>query len=143
MTFLGQLLDRAIGAIPEHLHDRVVVFGSAPMVFAGLKPDVTFDLDLLVDDVAYGALLDAGFHEDHDDRGLPRILVAEAVEVVSTWPGVTVDDVLERSAVQPGSRGLRVAALDDVLAFKSISAREKDQREAEMVRAHLLASQRA
>ena len=137
MNFLAQLLDRAVAAIPPALHDRVVVFGSAPMVFVGLKPDVTFDLDLFVDDQAYRQLLDAGFREDLDERGLPRIMVTEAVDVVSTWPGVTFDGVFDRSTVREGSRGFRVAALEDVLAFKVISAREKDQREADIIQRSL------
>ena len=70
MKLLAQLLGRAVVAIPPQLHDQVVVFGSAPMVFAGLKPDVTFDLDLFVDDTTYRQLLDANFQEDHDERGL-------------------------------------------------------------------------
>ena len=82
------------------------------MVFAGLKPDVTFDLDLYVDHPTYGALLDAGFREDEDERGLPRVMVADAVEVVSTWPGVAFDEVFAASAPREGSRGLRVAALE-------------------------------
>ena len=134
MRLLDQLLDRAVAAIPAHLHEHVVVFGSAPMVFTGLKPDVTFDLDLFVSVDAYRALLDASFVEDQDERGLPRIMVAEAVEVVATWPGVTFDEVLAASAPTEGSRGLRVAALEHVLAFKVISEREKDQREAEVIR---------
>jgi hypothetical protein len=134
MLLLDQLLDRAVAAIPANLHEHVVVFGSAPMVFAGLKPDVLFDLDLLTSVIAYEALLDAGFKEDQDERGLPRVMVAEAVEVVSTWPGVTFAEVLAASAPRDGSRGLRVAALEHVLAFKAISSREKDQREAELIR---------
>jgi hypothetical protein len=134
MTFLTVLLDRAVRAIPAHLHEHVVVFGSAPMVFAGLKPDVTFDLDLFVGDETYRALLDAGAKEDDDERGLPRIMVAEAVEVVRTWEGVTFDEVLAASSPCEGSRGLRVAALKHVLAFKAISAREKDRREAGILR---------
>ncbi len=135
MKFLAQLLDRAVAAIPPGLHGRVVVFGSAPMVFAGLKPDVTFDLDLFVDDKTYRELL--GFREDHDERGLPRIMVAEAVEVVSVWPGVTFEGVFGRSTVREGSDGLRVATLEDVLAFKVISSREKDQLEADIIRQEL------
>ena len=103
------------------------------MVFAGLKPDVTFDLDLFVDDATYRRLLGAGFKEDNDERGLPRIMVADAVEVVSTWPGVTYDGVFAHSTVREGSLGLRVAALEDVLAFKSFSEREKDRREADII----------
>jgi hypothetical protein len=106
-----------------------VVFGSAPMVFAGLKPDVTFDLDLFVDGATYRELLGAGFQEDHDERGLPRIM--------STWPGVTFEEVFGRSIVREGSHGLRVAALTDVLAFKVLSPREKDQLEADIIREEL------
>jgi hypothetical protein len=137
MRLLDQLLDRAVATIPAALHEHVVVFGSAPMVFAGLKPDVMFDLDLFVSGEAYQAILGAGFREDQDERDLPRIMVAEAVEVVSTWPGVTYDDVLAASAPSDGSRGLRVASLGHVLAFKVISVREKDQREAEVIRGAL------
>ncbi len=134
MMFLAELLDRAVAAIPSDLHGGVVVFGSAPMVFAGLKPDVTFDLDLFASARTYDALLGAGHRQDEDERGLPRIMVAPAVEVVSAWPGVQFDDVFAASAPREGSRGLRVAALEHVLAFKSISARDKDAREAEVIR---------
>jgi hypothetical protein len=134
---LDTLLSRAVAALPESLRDRVVVFGSAPMVFAGLKPDVTFDLDLFVSGATYEALLRAGFAADRDERGLPRIMVAEAVEVVGIWPGVTFEEVFAAAAPRDGSRGLRVAALEHVLAFKTISEREKDQREAEVIRAAL------
>jgi hypothetical protein len=137
MKLLDQLLDRAVSAIPARLHDGIVIFGSAPMVFAGLKPDVTFDLDLFVDHSTYLALFDVGFKADADERGLPRIMVAEAVEVVDTWPGLEFADVFARAASADGSRGLRVAALEDVLAFKIISDREKDQREAVIIRAAL------
>jgi hypothetical protein len=137
MRLLDQLLDRAVAVLPAHVHEHVVVFGSAPMVFAGLKPDVMFDLDLFVSGEAYQALLGAGFREDQDERGLPRVMVAEAVEVVSTWPGVVFDEALAASARRDGSRGLRVAALEHVLAFKIISEREKDLREAEVIRTAL------
>jgi hypothetical protein len=112
----------------------VVVYGSAPMVFAGLKPDVTFDLDLFTSDEAYSALLAAGLAESRDERDLPRIMVADAVEVVSVWPGVRFDDVLAAAALSDGSRGLLVASLEHVLAFKANSSRDKDQREAEVIR---------
>jgi len=134
MKLLDQLLDRATQVLPPRLHDGVVVFGSAPMVFAGLKPDVTFDLDLFVSEDTYRALLDGGFTEDHDERGVPRIMVAESVEVVSTWPGITFDEAYARSSPRAESHGLRVAALEHVLVFKTISPREKDQREAEVIR---------
>ena len=49
MRRLDQLFGRAVSLGETiSLHGRVVVFGSAPMVSAGLKPDVMFDLDLFV-----------------------------------------------------------------------------------------------
>ncbi len=137
MKLLDTLLDRAVAVLPARLHDGVIVFGSAPMVFAGLKPDVTFDLDLFASEDGYRGLLDCGFTEDHDERGLPRIMVAEGVEVVSAWPGVDFGEVHAKGSPREGSRGLRVAALEHVLVFKTISPRDKDQREADVVRGAL------
>jgi hypothetical protein len=61
-------------------------------------------------------------------------MVAEQVEVVRTWPGVSFEDLYASSALLSSSRGLRVAALAHVLVFKTISSRDKDQREAEVIR---------
>ena len=52
VTRLNLLLDRALGALPEHLRDHVLVFRSAPMVFAGLKADVG-DVDLFVSEATF------------------------------------------------------------------------------------------
>jgi hypothetical protein len=53
MRRLETLFDRALAVLPAHLRNHVVVFGSAPMVLAGLKPDVG-DLDLFVCRQRYG-----------------------------------------------------------------------------------------
>jgi hypothetical protein len=45
-------------------------------------------------------------------------LSAEAVEVVSMWPGVTFAEVFADSIPRDGSRGLRVASLAHVLASR-------------------------
>jgi hypothetical protein len=102
------------------------------MVFAGLKHDVTFDLNL--DDVTHRAILDAGFDQDEDERGLRRIMVAAAIEVVSAWPGATFEAVFAARRPETAPGGLRVASLAHVLAFKIISQRDKHQREAEVIR---------
>ena len=104
MKLLTQLLDRAVAAVPPRLHGRVVVFGSAPMVFAGLKPDVTFDLDLFVDDATYRDLLGAG----------------KLVEILATYamPGIGI------YAVLPGNRHIpqRVRILLDFVSKKLATA---------------------
>jgi hypothetical protein len=61
-------------------------------------------------------------------------MIADAVEVVSVWPDLVFPDVLAASSPREGSRGLPVASLRHVLAFKAGSTREKDLREAEVIR---------
>src|SRR6476620_7516387 len=134
---LDTLLERAYAALPADMRAETVVFGSAPMVFAGLKPDVQFDLDLFVDEANYRKLLAAGFVEDRDERGMPRVMIAPEVEVVKEWPAVTFADVLAAATPKAGSRSLPVAALEHVLAFKRISSRPKDQAEAGVIDKHL------
>jgi hypothetical protein len=121
MRLLDQLLQRAADAIPEHLRDRAVVFGSAPMVFAGIKDDVKNDLDIFVADETFEALLALGFKSDEQKPGVPRIALADDVEVYKTWLGVGFSEVYASAAPQPGSHGLRVATLEHVLGFKLAS----------------------
>lgn len=104
------------------------------MVLAGLKDDVKNDLDILVADDVYGALLAAGFRSDELAPGVTRILVADDVEVYKTWPGVTFSEVHASATSQPGSHGMRVAGLEQVLAFKLASNREKDKPDIELLR---------
>jgi hypothetical protein len=127
MKLLDRLLDAAVAALPEDLRAHVVIFGSAPMVFAGLKPDVKNDLDLFVSDQTFGRLFAAGFSPDEQRPDVPRIALATDVEVFKTWLGVTFPETYAASAACEGSRGLRVASLHHVLAFKLASNREKDQ----------------
>jgi len=72
MTRLDMLLDRALGALPEHLRGRVVVFGSAPMVLAGLKHDVG-DLDFFVSERTFEDLVEAGFPPDVNKLGFAKL----------------------------------------------------------------------
>jgi hypothetical protein len=141
VTLLSTLLSRALAAIPRSLHGGVIVFGSAPMVFAGLKHDVTVDLDLFVSDATYRGLIAAGFVEGADERGLPRIMVADGVEVVREWPGVQFEEVFGRARAHEESGGFLVAALEDLLPWKVDSVREKDRVEAEVVRQAIAARQ--
>ena len=133
MTRLDLLLDRAVAVLPEHLRDHVAAFGSAPMVLAGLKPDVN-DLDLFVSDASFGELVAAGFVAHENQLGFLHIVLADDIEVFKTWPGVGFDEVHAKAAPVEGSRGLRVATLGHVLAFKLITNREKDRADVEVLR---------
>lgn len=132
MRRLDMLLDRATAVLPDHIRDRVVVFGSAPMVLARLKPDVN-DLDLFVTETTFEELVAAGFRAD-EKLGHPRIVLADDVEAFKSWPGVGFDEVDAEAAPVEGSRGFRVATLRHVLAYKLATNREKDQPDIEVLR---------
>jgi len=104
------------------------------MVFAGLKDDVKHDLDLFVSEDTFGRLVDAGYPADGERSDVPRIALATDVEVFKTWLGVTFPETYVASALREGSRGLRVASLHHVLAFKLASNREKDQHDIALLR---------
>ena len=133
MTRLDLLLDRAMAVLPAHLRDRVVVFGSAPMVLARLKPDVN-DLDLFVSETAFEELVAAGFRADENRLGFLHIVLADDVEVFKSWPGVRFDEVDAEAAPVEGSRGFRVATLRHVLQYKLATNRDKDQADIEVLR---------
>jgi hypothetical protein len=134
MRLLDALLDAAIRNLPVDLREGVVVFGSAPMVFAGLKPDVANDLDLFVSEETFRGLVGAGRVPVDPGSGVPRIALAEKVDVFDTWPGVDFREAYAASATRAGSRGLRVASLDHVLASKLASDRAKDRTDIEILR---------
>jgi hypothetical protein len=104
------------------------------MVFAGLKPDVKNDLDLLVSEETFALITAAGFAPNEQKPGVPRIALADDVEVFKTWLGVEFPETYAASAPRDGSRGLRVASLRHVLAFKLASNREKDQEDIALLR---------
>jgi hypothetical protein len=124
---LNRLLDATLAALPSHLRDKIVIFGSAPLVFAGLHADVTTDLDLFVSDETFDAIAKAGFAPDEVKPGIPRIVLADKVEVYKTWLEVAFPEVDAAAAPCEGSRGLRVASLAHVLAYKLVCGREKDR----------------
>jgi hypothetical protein len=139
MRLIDVLIDRAVSALPGHLHDRVVMFGSAPMVLAGLKPDVKNDLDLFVSAETFAELECAGFQCDTQRPDVPRVILAESVDVFRTWLGVTFPEVYAESAMHDSSRGLRVAALRHVFASKLASNRDKDHADLALLRTSFLA----
>ena len=64
--------------------------------------------------------------------GHPRVVLTDDVEVFKTWPGVGFDEVYAEAARVEGSRGLRVASLHQVLAFKLVTDREEDRPSAKL-----------
>ncbi|MDP1826605.1 MAG: hypothetical protein Q8L48_25265 [Archangium sp.] len=133
MSLLDQLLDRACTTLASHLRSGLVIFGSAPIVLAGLKPDVR-DLDFFVSDETFAALVGAGFVANVQDPSVPKIALAEDVDVFKTFPGVEFPDVFASAAPGKGSRGFHVASLRHVLAFKVTRNKPKDQEDIALIR---------
>jgi hypothetical protein len=132
MKRFAALLERAAAVLPRPLHDRVVVFGSVPMALAGLRADVT-DLDLFVSEATFAELIAQGFPCDKERPEVPRILLAEDVEVFKTWLGAEFAEVYAASVPHGSSCGLRVADLRHVYAFKVARNRQKDQKDIEVL----------
>jgi hypothetical protein len=134
MTLLDRLLDSAVAALPTGVGDRIIIFGSAPMVFAGLKPDVKNDLDLFVAYDIFDRLVAAGYPRDERRRDVPCIALAKDVEMFKTWLGVGFPEVYAASKPREGSRGFRVASLEHVLAFKVARSLDKDREDIALLR---------
>lgn len=98
------------------------------MVLANLRPDVR-DIDLFASSELFSELETLGFIVDSSRPDVPRIEVAQDIDVFRTFPGVTYERVLEGAKLTPRSRGFLVADLRDVLAFKRACNRDKDQKD--------------
>lgn len=130
MNRFAEFLRRATSKIPAELVGRCIVFGSAPLVLAGLKDDSN-DLDLFVDGETYAALIGSGFNKVEVKPGVWALDIAEGVEAFETWVGVGFSEVSSDAVPRRGSEGFRVASLKHVHKFKSCSNREKDRPDVE------------
>lgn len=122
---LEQLLQCAFATLPSVLHDRVVIFGSAPMVLAEIRDDVR-SLDLFTSSATFADLEAASFPVVERTPGVPCIVLGEDVAIFKTFPGVAFEDVRRDAKPTGRSRGFLVASLGSVLAFKLAAARTKD-----------------
>ncbi|MEZ4444950.1 MAG: hypothetical protein R3B72_38105 [Polyangiaceae bacterium] len=82
-------------------------------------------------------MVDAGLSLDTSKPDVPRIHLADDVEVFKTWLGVNFEEVFREAKPKPGSRGLRVAHLRHVLDGKLASNRAKDQPDIAVLQAAL------
>jgi hypothetical protein len=125
MQALDPLLTLAEERVPPGWRRSVIVFGTAPLALAGLRPGVR-DLDLLASEGAFAALVGAGHALDTSRPEAPIVRLADGVEVYRTWVGVGFAEVDAEAREVPGSRGWRVASLGHVLAYKVAAGRPKD-----------------
>ena len=133
---IESLLVDAARLLGPHRSGRAIVFGSAPMVLAGL-PRQPRDIDLFVPPELYQELLDDGGDERSDDQGHSYLLLDEGVEVWSSFPGVSWAQVAARSRLDPRSAGLRIADLSDVRRYKVALGRPRDLADIQLIDALL------
>lgn len=125
--------------LPGHLRDGVVVFGSAPLVLAGMRATAR-DLDLFASATTFADLVALGFELRDESRGVVCVRLAAQVSVYKTWPGAVFSKVYARAAPCPGSLGLRVASLEHVLAYKRVRNAEKDAADILLLQEHFAAA---
>jgi hypothetical protein len=132
---IEQLLATAASRLGPARSGRAIVFGSAPLLLAGL-PRQPRDLDLFVSEDLYLELLEE-LHEECDEQGHTFLLLADGVEVWSSFPGVRWEQVAGRARLDPRTSGLRVADLADVRATKAALGRPRDLADIQLIDALL------
>lgn len=133
---LESLLATAAHRLGPTRTGRAIVFGSAPLVLAGL-PRQPRDLDLFVAEDLYSELLADQCTEHTDDQGHRYLLLAERIEAWGSFPGVSWDQVAGRARLDPRTSGLRVADLVDVRATKVALGRPRDLADIQLIDALL------
>jgi hypothetical protein len=132
---IESLLATAAERLGPSRSGRAIVFGSAPLVLAGL-PRQPRDLDLFVSEDLYRELRE-DIEEEVDDQGHSFLRLADDIEVWSSFPGVCWEQVAGRSRLDPRTSGLRVADLADVRATKAALGRPRDLADIQLIDALL------
>lgn len=115
-----------------------IVFGSCPLAVAGIRE--ANDIDLLVSDEVFAELKRAGWQELHKSRDdIP--LVKDVFEAHNNWNfstsqshNPTLKTLLEDATI---IAGIPFASLDEVLKWKTVSARPKDLVDVELINKYL------
>lgn len=112
-----------------------VVFGSGPMEAHGLRP--SGDIDIFVTEKLYAVLKRQGWEERAWDAG-GHFLEREEFEVVKTWHYDTYDPSIEELMGRAEIiQGIPFAPLSDVLSYKHILNRPKDQADIKLIEQYL------
>lgn len=106
-------------ALPEKLY---LLFGSAPLLAHGLVDSVN-DLDILATGDAWAYAITLA-EVQIAAAGDPVVKLADDIDIYGGWLGRDVAALFERSRF---IGGFRYASLEDVLAYKRMLNRPKDQ----------------
>lgn len=109
-----------------------VVFGSAPMLAHGLVAEVG-DIDLLAVGAAWERAIRLG-EVQPAPHGDFVVKVSADLEIFSAWMGQDVEAILHRAEIVDG---LPLANLTDVVAYKQLLGRPKDQAHIRLIEVYL------
>lgn len=109
-----------------------VVFGSAPLTFAGIRE--ANDIDLLVSKALFEQLKKNGWREVDKGRN-DKPLVRDIFEAHKTWDFSTYNPTLEGLLSRATDvEGIPIASLEDVRRWKEASGRSKDLMDLELIK---------
>jgi hypothetical protein len=115
---------------------RAIVFGSGPLLLAGL-PRQPRDLDLYVATDLYQQLLAEGLPEQQDAEGHAYLELAPGIELWPSFPTVSWEQVSARARLDSRTHGLRVADLSHVRSVKISLGRPRDLADVQLIDALL------
>ncbi|WP_394831105.1 hypothetical protein LVJ94_31795 [Pendulispora rubella] len=151
MPNLSDLVLLVCERIPAELLPQVIVMGSAAIALHGVDLGrAPGDIDLFVSASALETWPSQGFHRS-EKHSIARISIAgsDLLEIFATFPGVTFAAVEADARATPLSRGVRVAALRDLLGWKraqlhlraDAAGRAKDENDIRAIEAYVAARQ--
>jgi hypothetical protein len=111
--------------------DNYVLFGSLPMLAYGLIQQVN-DIDILANHKAWGYAKTLA-PTSLSAKGLAVIQLGE-IEIYNEWMDMDIDSIIARAVF---IEGLPYAKLEDVLHYKQMLNRPKDQEHIRLIQGYL------
>lgn len=116
-------------SIPSEYAGKVVIFGSSAITLhdidLGREVD---DLDVFVSVETYTNMKGNFTFQEQQKNGIGYLTITNKpkIELWSTFPGVTFEDIFESASISNKSSGLLVASMQDLCKWKQSQGRDKD-----------------
>lgn len=110
------------------------IFGSGPLLAHNLTNEID-DVDIIVNDNGWQKALTLG-KLDHAASGDPVVRIGDNIEIFNSWaPGIwNTQNLINEAEI---INGLPFVKLENVLAWKKLRNKPKDQKHIELIEAYL------
>ena len=116
-----------IAKVPEHLHDDIIIFGSAAIALNQYQIlDSPKDLDVFVSPSAFHSLQEIGFPKFDKGAVFGISILPGFVEAFEDFNGIPFNQVKRNSKHYSFSKPLRYADIADIKEWKTLRGSEKD-----------------